>query len=140
VLAGLLGVGVALDVGAGGLRLPTVRRQVNEDWLHRYRGWVYGAGFGAQLGAGFATIVSVSAVYLAFSAAFLASSPFAGALVGGTFGLLRAAAQFTVLRVNRVDQLASVASMLRRWDRPARRVAIGAEATLLAAVVVATAR
>jgi hypothetical protein len=79
-------------------------------------------------------------VYLAFSAAFLASSPFAGALIGGAFGLFRAGAQFTVFRVNRVDQLAWMASVLRRWDRPARRVAIGAEATLLAAIVVAAVR
>src|SRR4051812_6588108 len=38
--------GIALDVGVAGLRLPTVHRQVNEDWLHRYRGGVYGFGFG----------------------------------------------------------------------------------------------
>jgi hypothetical protein len=139
-LAALLGAGVALDVGAGGLRLPTVRRQVNEDWLRRYRGWVYGVGFGAQLGAGFATIVSVSAVYLAFSCAFLASSPFAGAMVGGAFGLFRAGAQLAVIRVNRFDQLASVASVLRRWDRPARLVAIGAETMLLVAILVAAVR
>jgi hypothetical protein len=140
VLAGLLGAGVLLDVGAGGLRLPTVRRQVNEDWLHRYRGWVYGLGFGAQLGVGFFTVVSVSAVYLAFSAAFLASSAVAGALVGGAFGLFRAGAQFAVVRVDRVDRLASVASLLRRWDRPTRLMAIGAETTMLAAILVAAVR
>src|SRR3954453_19341957 len=38
-------------------RLPTIHRQVDEDWLSRYRGWVYGAGYGAQLGVGVATIV-----------------------------------------------------------------------------------
>jgi hypothetical protein len=140
VLAGFVGAGVVLDVGAGGLRLPTVRRQVNEDWLRRYRGWVYGAGFGAQLGVGFATIVSLSAVYLAFSAAFLTSSPLAGALVGGAFGLVRAGVQFAVVRVNGVDQLASAASVLRRWDRRAKQIAIGAEATLLAAILVAAIR
>jgi hypothetical protein len=140
VLAGLLGTGVLLDAGAGGLRLPSVRRQVNEDWLRRYRGWVYGVGFGAQLGVGFATIVSVSAVYLTFSAALLASSTLAGALVGGAFGLIRAGAQFAVVRVDRVERLASVASRLRRWERPARLVAIGAEATMVAAILVAAAR
>ncbi len=31
-------------------RVPSSRRQVNEDWLGRYRGWVYGVAFGAQLG------------------------------------------------------------------------------------------
>ena len=59
-------IGVALDLGWAGLRLPTVRRQVNEDWLHRYRGGVYGFGFGFQLGLGVATIVTTAAVYLTF--------------------------------------------------------------------------
>ena len=139
-LAGLLGAGVLPDVGAGGLRLPTVRRQVNEDWLRRYRGWVYGVGFGAQLGVGFATIASLSAVYLTFSAALLASSPQAGALIGGAFGLTRAGAQFAVVRVDGIDRLASVASRLRRWDQPARLVAVGAETTVLAAILVAAIR
>ena len=35
---------LAVDLGLGGLRLPTVHRQVNKDWLDRYRGWVVGAG------------------------------------------------------------------------------------------------
>src|SRR5947209_302552 len=51
-LATVLALGVGADLRVAGLRLPSVRRQVNEDWLRRYRGWVYGAGFGAQLGAG----------------------------------------------------------------------------------------
>src|SRR5215471_15244920 len=44
---------VVLAVGGAVLdatRVPTIKRQVNEDWLNRYRGWVYGLGFGAQLG------------------------------------------------------------------------------------------
>src|SRR5437870_5296978 len=45
VVAAGLAAGSALDLGLLGLRLPSVRRQVNEDWLHRYRGWVYGLGF-----------------------------------------------------------------------------------------------
>jgi hypothetical protein len=140
ILAGLLGAGLLLDLGAGGLRLPTVRRQVNEDWLRRYRGWVYGFGFGAQLGVGVATIVSVSAVYVTFSAALHASSPIAGAMVGGAFGLMRAGAQVAVVRVDRVARLASVASLLSRWDRPSRLVALCAETTVLAAILVAAVR
>src|SRR5262245_54601272 len=50
---GILGlalmVGALLDLGVGGLRLPTVRRQVDEDWRGRYRGWVWGLAFGSQL-------------------------------------------------------------------------------------------
>ena len=45
--------------------LPTIHRQVDEDWLDRYRGWVVGAGFGFQLGLGVVTIVTTAAVYLA---------------------------------------------------------------------------
>jgi hypothetical protein len=61
-------------------------------------------------------------------------------MVGGAFGLFRAGAQLAVIRVNRFDQLASVASVLRRWDRPARLVSIGAETMLLVAILVAAVR
>src|SRR5215469_10766493 len=59
-LAAAVLVGVAFDSRAAGLRLPTVHRQVDDAWLYRYRGWFYGAGFGAQLGIGFLTIVNSS--------------------------------------------------------------------------------
>src|SRR3954453_12909135 len=36
---------VAADLLAARVRLPSWRRQVNEDWLHRYRGWVYGVAY-----------------------------------------------------------------------------------------------
>src|SRR4051812_23628790 len=52
-----------LDARVGGVRLPTIRRQVDENWLTTYRGWIYGLGFGAQLGFGLATIVTTAAVY-----------------------------------------------------------------------------
>src|ERR1700737_74390 len=48
---------VAALVDASRWRVPSWRRQVNEDWLRRYRGWVYGIGFGFQLGLGVVTIV-----------------------------------------------------------------------------------
>ena len=48
----------------GGLHLPPTRRQVNERWLDQFRLWVYGAGFGWQIGTGLATYVKTAAVYL----------------------------------------------------------------------------
>ena len=36
-------------------------------WLGRYRSWVYGLGFGVQLGAGVTTVVVSSAVYVVWS-------------------------------------------------------------------------
>ena len=137
VLAVVMAAGVALDLGALGAGLPTVRRQVNEDWLHRYRGWVYGLGFGLQLGVGFSTVVGISAVYGAFAAAFLSGSAPAGLLIGAAFGLVRAGTILTVVTVRRADQLVMVDARLRRWDRPARGLAIALEAALLAVAAVA---
>ena len=57
---------------------PGPRRQVNENWLVTYRGWVYGSGFGAQLGLAFLTIVTASATWVAFACAL-----FAGNAAGG---------------------------------------------------------
>lgn len=137
VLAVLVALGVALDLGALGAKLPTVHRQVNEDWLHRYRGWVYGLGFGLQLGVGFSTVVGISAVYGAFAAAFLSGSLPAGLLIGAVFGLARAGTILPVAAVRRADQLVSVDARLRRWDRPARSLGIALESLLLAVAALA---
>src|SRR5437763_10921782 len=59
LLCAAIAAALAIDV-APGLHPPGPRRQVNEGWLQVYRGWVYGAGFGAQLGVGAATIVSTA--------------------------------------------------------------------------------
>ena len=44
-------------------RVPSMRRQVDEDWLSRYRRWVYATGFGWQLGTGVTTIVTSRVTY-----------------------------------------------------------------------------
>ena len=135
---GLLGVAVAAAIVVDlvpGLRAPGPRRQVNEAWLHRYRGWVYGAGFGVQLGLGVTTIVSTAAVYATGAAAFLAGSAAAGGVVGAAFGLARAA---TLLAAGGVDEpraLATLDRRLERWERPARLAALAAEAALIALAV-----
>src|SRR3954453_20692927 len=59
VVAAICALVVAGDIAAArgpALHPPGGRRQVNEDWLGRYRGWLYGAGFGVQLGLGMVTI------------------------------------------------------------------------------------
>jgi len=66
---------------------PRTRRQVDERWLDGFRPWVYGGGFGIQLGAGLATIVTSASTYLVFALAFLLG-PW-GVAVGATFGLSR---------------------------------------------------
>jgi hypothetical protein len=86
----VLAVTVSFDASPLGRWLPTSRRQVNEDWLGRYRGWVYGLGFGAQLGAGIATIVTSAAVYAALVVALLTGSARAGLIIGACGGMVRA--------------------------------------------------
>jgi MFS family permease len=72
-------------------RLPLTRRQVNEDWMVTYRGWVYGVGFGGQLGLGFITLVACAAIYATFAVELLSGSPAAGVAIGAVFGATKAA-------------------------------------------------
>jgi hypothetical protein len=104
------------------------RRQVNEDWLTRYRGWVYGGGFGVQLGAGVATIVTAAALYLAAVLAVVSASVAGGALIGLSFGLVRGAATVTGRRI--VDPAALVRFHRRLQERArwGRTVAVTADA------------
>jgi hypothetical protein len=121
VLLALAAAAVVLELRPFGLRLPTHRRQVDETWLHRYRGWVYGAGFGGQLGVGVSTIVATPAVYVALAAESLAPSIAAGLAIGATFGFVRGV---TVLSTARVDSAAALTSFHRRFRRGERTAAI----------------
>ena len=77
------------DTGLAGVRLPVHYRQVNERWLDAYRPWVYGTGFGFQIGCGLATYVTTAAVYLMVVLAALTAGPATALVVGVAFGLLR---------------------------------------------------
>ncbi len=105
LVATVCAVGLLVDLGAMGARLPTLRRQVDENWLGRYRGWVYGIGFGLQLGMGVVTIVTTAAVYLTFALAALSQSTVVGLLVGAAFGLARAVPLGLVRHVDEVSSL-----------------------------------
>ena len=118
VMAVALLVAVALDVMRA---VPGPRRQVDERWLDEFRGWVYGLGFGAQLGLGITTVVSSAATYVAMLAAFLTGSAWGGALVLGCFGLVRGLTPLAAARVRRPDQLMSLHARLDRWRAPAAR-------------------
>ena len=133
-LAVALLAAIALD--AGGARIPGPLRQVDERWLDEYRGWVYGAGFGAQLGLGFTTIVSSAATYVALIAAALTGEAAVGALVFGCFGAVRGLSLLAAARVQRPDQLVALHAALLRWQRPVTRAGI---AVLGAVLVLASA-
>ena len=97
--------GAALDARVFGARLPTIKRQVDERWLQKYRGWVYGLGFGFQLGTGLSTIVSSAAVYLMVVAAVLTRSVAAGIAIGAVFGTVRGLSILMARRVATYDEL-----------------------------------
>ena len=136
----LCALALAFDLGLGGLRLPTVHRQVDKDWLDRYRGWVVGVGFGFQLGLGVVTVVNTAAVYLALALAALTGSTAAGAAVGATFGLVRAVVILAVAPVRRPDQLRAALRRMQLWRPLSERIGITVQAlVLLAAGAVAIA-
>jgi len=105
VAALLLLVGLALDLRVGGLSLPAWRRQVDVAWIGRYRGWVVGLGYGAQLGFGLVTIVTSSTTYAVVVLALLSGTPWAGALVGAVFGLVRAVPLVLIAGVDTREKL-----------------------------------
>ena|ERR1700744_2340792 len=132
----LLAAALVIDATALRRRLPSTRRQVNEDWMGRYRGWVYGIAFGAQLGAGVVTIVTGAAVYAAVLGTLLAGSVGAGAVIGAAFGATRA---LSLLPARRVTDPAALERLHRRIGRaevPAGRVAVAGEAAAIALVIV----
>ena len=89
VAAVLAAVTLASDLQLGGFRLPSHTRQVNETWLDQFRSWVYGGGFGWQIGVGLATYVTTAAVYLMVGLAALTASPLAAFAIVTGFGLVR---------------------------------------------------
>ncbi len=118
----------AWDAGAVRARLPGPRRQVNEQWLHAFRGWVYGGGFGLQLGAGVATVVTTAAVYATLAAALLSASVVAGAAIGGIFGGLRGLALLAGAGIRTPSALVALDAWLRRTERGADLAAISGQA------------
>jgi hypothetical protein len=117
-------------------RLPALHRQVDEDWLTRYRGWVYGAGYGYQLGLGAVTIATSAATYAALALCLLSGSPVAGAAIGGCFGLVRALPLLQLRRADTPEQLRSVAARLEQLASPASRATTAVLAAAAAALLV----
>jgi hypothetical protein len=116
LLAVALAAAIGIDLRPGSA--PGPRRQVNEQWLDRYRGWVYGLGFGAQLGIGVSTIVTSAATYVAVLAALLSASPGFGALVLGLYGAARGLTPLLAARSQSTAQLMALHGRLARASAP----------------------
>ena len=104
--------------------LPLGRRQVDQAWLGTYRGWVYGAGFGVQLGLGVVTIVSSAATVAVLVLALLTQSVAGGLLLGTVFGAARALPTLLSARAHGHDDLRRIAAGLQRRAPLAARVTV----------------
>jgi hypothetical protein len=122
-LAAVLAAAVALD--SIPRAVPGPRRQVDERWLDEYRGWVYGLGYGAQLGLAVTTVVSSAGTYTALIAAVLAPAPAAGALIMGCFGAIRGLTLLAGARIRTPLQLLSMHRALGRWRSRVRWGGVG---------------
>lgn len=121
-------------------RVPTIHRQVDERWLTRYRGWVYGAGFGAQLGVGLVTVVTTATVYAWLVACVLAGSPAAGVVVGAAFGIARSLPLAATARDDSPDRVRATVRGLAARASTARVVAVLASAGVSLASIVGWSR
>jgi hypothetical protein len=124
----------ASDLGIRGMRLPVHRRQVNERWLDHYRPWVYGTGFGWQIGSGLSTYITTAAVYLMVVLGALTTVPVAALAIGTGFGLVRGLA---VLMTRHLTDPVGLRSFHRRFTAAGPlvgRTTIVAEATSAAVV------
>jgi hypothetical protein len=127
-IAAVVAAGAALvDLRGWPRWLWRPRRQVNEDWLGRYRGWVYGGGFGFQLGSGVTTIVTAATVYVVGALALAAGSWWWGLVIGAVFGLARGATVLWGREIVDADRLVQFHRRLQERAVLGRSAAVGAD-------------
>ena len=128
----LTGVTLASDLNAGGFRLPSHTRQVNESWLDEFRSWVYGGGFGWQIGAGLATYVTTAAVYLMLGLAALTGRPLVAFTIVTGFGLVRGLAVLLGRGLTTPERLMALHRRLDELLPTAQRAIVLVQAAVLA--------
>jgi len=136
--AGAFGAAI-VDTRVLGFGPPFIRRQVNEDWLSRYRPWVYGGGFGWQIGTGVVPYVMTAAVPLVIVFAALTAHPLAALSLGVVFGLTRGLAVLLSARLRSPRDLYAFHRRFARAAEPVRMAVIGVQlaVAVLAAAITA---
>ena len=102
--------------------------------MARYRGWVYGVGFGAQLGLGFITLVACAAIYATFTIELLSGAVLTGAAIGAVFGATKAATLVPTRFARDPETLRAVHRRLLALECGSRRAVVAAELVAIAAV------
>jgi hypothetical protein len=117
----------AADAQLFGLHVPYHRRQVNEYWLDDYRSWVYGAGFGFQIGLGVATYIMSSAVVLLVLLGSLTGEPLVALAIGTLFGLVRGLGVLPGARLTTPAKLAAFHARFDARSESSRQLVIGTQ-------------
>jgi hypothetical protein len=139
LIAGGAFTAAAVDANLFGFGPPFLTRQVNEAWLSNYRAWVYGGGFGWQIGAGVTTYVMTAAVPLMIAVGALSANPWAAVAIGGGFGLARGLAVLLGARLHTTAALLAFHRRFDAWGEPVGRAVIGVQlaVAVIAAAIVA---
>lgn len=129
VLAGGL-VALASDARLFGWSLPEHPRQVDERWLGRYRRWIYAAGYGVQIGTGFATYIMTAGVYLTALLAVLTGAPWSAFVVCLVFGGVRGLSILVAAFARSPGQLRATHARLAGWARSSLLMCLVASAAV----------
>ncbi|MEI2697256.1 MAG: hypothetical protein V9E94_02520 [Microthrixaceae bacterium] len=127
-------VTAGMDLGIG-TRMPHHRRQVDELWLDQFRSWVYGIGFGFQIGTGLMTYIMTAAVYLTVMMAALTGSAVTAMALALLFGATRGAAILLGAGLTEPDRLRR---FHRRFEALGPAVRLGVIGVQIAVAVVAS--
>lgn len=134
-VAAVLALGaVTLDLGLVGRPMPHHRRQVNEVWLDEFRSWVYGLGFGWQIGTGLATYIMTAGVYLTVGLAALTGRPLIALGITVLFGTVRGMAIFLGVRLVDPERLRSFHAWFEGAGPIVRRAVIALQTFVAIAV------
>ena len=123
-------------VAVATVSLPIHRRQVNEVWLDRYRPWVYGVGFGWQIGVGLATYVKSTGIYALIVLGALTGRPAVALALCTLFGLVRGLAVLLTARVRSPEDLVAFHRRFMAIEHP---VAVAIDVVFLASAIVVAA-
>ncbi len=93
---------------------PSLERQVDRTWMTRFRGWVYGLGYGLQLGCGLATYISSWATWLLVATMVLAGDVRVAVSIGALHGLVRSGTLWTTARLHSAQRIRTHHQVLQR--------------------------
>lgn len=134
LVAALAALAALVDAGAAGRRPPFFRRQVDDAWLSKYRAWVYGSGFGWQIGAGLTTYIMTAGVVLTVTLAVLTGDPRTALAIGCAFGLARGLVVLLGAGLRSPTALGALHQRLDSLEAPVRWGVVAVQAAIAAFV------